>query len=954
MIISELARPVDRGGDTAASMSSLDAAGYWRAIMDVSPDAIVVLSGEGGRVLQASRSFLQLLGYSLTELECLRSGAWDASGVVAEMLAPFAGNFHPSSGSRLFESRMRRKDSIVIDVEIGASWTDLAGLGPIICIVRDITRRKAADRKLRESEAKFRAIFDNTKRGIGLFTADGRHIESNPVVYAVSGARPGDVVGRHFWEGDWWSAEDKVRLRDAVQRAGRGEYVRLEVTQIAASGQRVTGDFSIAPIIGVSGDVIQLLIEANDVTAFKDSEAELARREQLLSAILKQTPGSVVLINERTHQMVEFNDFAFTMHGYSSEEFAALTVLDLKADATPDLLQQRRHQTISEGLITFEDRHRRKDGSIFDVRASLSRIHVHGEFHTVALWVDVSNLKSTEQTLREREQEIRTLVDNIPDGMVRYDRDLHRVYLNPAMAKFIGEDVATLVGTTLDAPRRVSDPGAYKAKLQETFKTGQSGEIEVRSALGDQSIHWSQVRFIPEFGADGGVATVLAIARDISEVVDHRDRVQQLAFRDPLTGLPNRTLFNERFGMAISAARGDSQVIGLLILDLDHFKDINDSLGHAAGDELLCQVSRRLSDCLESTMTLARLGGDEFAVIISGIGARAEAVPVADRVRAALAAPFIIHGKEIFASASIGIALCPEDGDTPDELFARADVAMYDAKRNGRGGIRFYAQELSGKAARRLALGTSLHSALVDGEFELFFQPKVRLADSVVIGAEALLRWRHPELGLLTPDAFIGIAEDTGLIVEIGRWVLKTACAQAVAWNAGRGDPLKIAVNLSSRQFTQNDLVGDVRAALEVTGCRPEWLECEITESLILRDELAVHIALAELTEIGISIAIDDFGTGQSALAYLNRFHVDVLKIDRSFVDGAEHDPRKAELVKAFISIAAALEMETVAEGIETIEQAELLQSFGCGIGQGYLLGRPVAVEAFQQRFIPG
>ena len=954
MITSELARPRNGGGNTTAPILSLDAAGYWRAIMDVSPDAIVVLSGDDGRVLQASRSFLHLLGYSLPELECLRSGAWDASGVVAEMLAPFAGNSHPSSGSRLFESLMRRKDSTVIDVEIGVSWTDLAGLGPIICVVRDITERQAADRKLRESEAKFRAIFDNTKRGIGLFTADGRHIESNPIVYAVSGARRGNVVGRHFWEGDWWSAEDKVRLRDAVQRAGRGEYVRLEVSQIAANGQRITSDFSIAPIVGASGDVTQLLIEANDVTASKDTEAELARREQLLSAILKQTPGGVVLINERTFRMVEYNDFAFAMHGYSFEEFADLTAIDLKADVTPDMLQQRRQRTISEGLITFEDRHRRKDGSVFDVRVSLSRIHVHGEFHTVALWVDVSDLKKTEGTLRERELEVRTLVDNIPDGMVRYDRGLKRIYLNPAMAEFIGDNVAALVGTTLHAPRNISDPGAYKAKLLETFKTGQSGEMEVRSTLSDQNSQWSQVRFIPEFGADGSVATVLAIARDITEVVEHRERVQQLAFWDPLTGLPNRTLFNERFCAAIGSARDNGQVIGLLILDLDHFKDINDSLGHAAGDELLRQVSRRLSDCLESTMVLARLGGDEFAIIISGIGARAEAVPVADRVRAALAAPLIIHGKEVFASASIGIALYPEDGNAPDDLFARADVAMYDAKRNGRGSIRFYVQELSGKAARRLALGTSLHSALVNGELELFFQPKIRLADSTVVGAEALLRWRHPELGLLTPDAFIGIAEDTGLIVEIGRWVLETACAQAVAWNAGRGNPLKIAVNLSSRQFTQNDLVGDVRSALEATGCRPQWLECEITESLILRDELAVHIALAELSEIGISIAIDDFGTGQSALAYLNRFHVDVLKIDRSFVDGAEHDPRKAELVKAFISIAAALEMETVAEGIETIEQAELLQSFGCGIGQGYFLGRPVPVEAFEQRFIAG
>jgi diguanylate cyclase (GGDEF)-like protein len=379
-----------------------------------------------------------------------------------------------------------------------------------------------------------------------------------------------------------------------------------------------------------------------------------------------------------------------------------------------------------------------------------------------------------------------------------------------------------------------------------------------------------------------------------------------------------------------------------MMLDLDRFKTVNDTMGHPAGDELLRETASRLSACVRAYDTVARLGGDEFAILLPEIRSGDDLGRVATKMLNALNHPFLVDGKEVFISCSIGIALYPSDSAGTDDLLKFADSAMYSAKRSGRNKFRFYSRELTESANERLMLESELRHAIGRGELKLYYQPQVRLGDGTLIGSEALLRWQHPQRGMVQPDKFIGIAEDSGLIVKIGEWVLREACRAACAWN-GAGKPLhKVAINLSVRQFQTGILVDTVCRALEETGCRPEWVELEITESLLLDEECGALEILKAFRSLGISIAIDDFGTGYSSLSYLARFPIDTLKIDRSFVRGITTDRYSIELVKAIMTIAHSLGYQVVAEGVETEAEAAILQTHGCEIAQGYLYGRPL------------
>jgi diguanylate cyclase (GGDEF)-like protein len=376
---------------------------------------------------------------------------------------------------------------------------------------------------------------------------------------------------------------------------------------------------------------------------------------------------------------------------------------------------------------------------------------------------------------------------------------------------------------------------------------------------------------------------------------------------------------------------------------------VNDTLGHTAGDELLRETAARLMSCVRSYDTVARLGGDEFAILLPEVRSGEDLGCIAGKILQSFAVPFLLGGQEVFVSTSIGIVLYPDDGMEAEDLIKHADSAMYYAKRSGRNNFRFYSRELTDSANERLMLEADLRRGFGRGELELHFQPKVRLTDGVPIGSEALLRWKHPQRGMVPPDKFISIAEDSGLIVEIGEWVLRTACRTACDWNMP-GRPLhKVAINLSARQFQTFGLARTVRNVLEETGCYPEWIELEITESLLLDEDGEVLETLEEFRAMGISIAIDDFGTGYSALSYLARFPIDTLKIDRSFISRLTEYGHHAELVKAIVAIAHSLNQQVVAEGVETAEQAALLQAYGCQLAQGYFYGKPMTKESFEE-----
>jgi diguanylate cyclase (GGDEF)-like protein len=426
-----------------------------------------------------------------------------------------------------------------------------------------------------------------------------------------------------------------------------------------------------------------------------------------------------------------------------------------------------------------------------------------------------------------------------------------------------------------------------------------------------------------------------------------RERARQLATYDQLTGFANRSLFQDRLDQAVASARRNRQKLGVLFLDLDRFKVVNDTLGHLAGDALLRLASQRIATCLRKSDTGARLGGDEFAILVTNLAEEGDTVRVAEKILTTLREPVPLKGKDHLITASIGIATFPKDAASADELLKKADAAMYAAKSSGRARYALCSQLVRPEEQERAARERRLRAGLEGSELALHYQPVVDVARGRVVGAEALIRWRHPDLGLMLPGDFLGIAEESDLIIEIGAWVLKTACAQAAEWQRAGHPGFRIAVNVAPQQFGAGEFVGSVRDALRETQLRPESLELEITERSLLSGGQRTLAQFAMLRGLGVRTAIDDFGTGYSALAYLKQLPVDVLKIDQSFTRAVATDPADATITSTIVQMARALNLTTIAEGIETTEQMQLLASYGCSRMQGYLFGEPVTAGEF-------
>ena len=557
--------------------------------------------------------------------------------------------------------------------------------------------------------------------------------------------------------------------------------------------------------------------------------------------------------------------------------------------------------------------------------------------------------------------ELRDLaLDRIRHGLCVFDGQQRLLLFNRRYAEMYSLDPCQLwVGMTL---RDVVDlryaagtgpemtPEQYAAWRDRIGTADRVTDTEVTLSNG----HVHLIHHEPTAG-NGWVATF----EDITERRRAEARVRHMAHHDALTGLPNRALFTTRLEVAVARLRGECRLedhrpapaiadwmVAVLFLDLDHFKDVNDTLGHTAGDELLRLVAARVGRCLRAEDTLARLGGDEFAILLEELADRERAAEVANRVLAAVSAPFVLDGHEALVGTSVGIALgsCRDEGVDPALLLRQADLALYEAKAEGRGTCRFFQAGMHAALQRRKDMERDLRQALTDGTLEVHFQPMVSLARRRIVGAEALVRWPHPEYGMVPPGEFIPLAESAGLIGELGAWVLRTACARAARW-----DGQCLAVNLSPEQVRRPGLVELVTAVLADTALAPHRLELEITEGLLLHDTAATLATLARLRALNVCIVLDDFGTGYSSLSYLRRFPFSKLKVDRSFVAGMAADAGTAAIVQAVITLGGSLAMRVSAEGVETEEQLSLLRAMGCGEAQGYLLGRPCPAEAFER-----
>lgn len=440
------------------------------------------------------------------------------------------------------------------------------------------------------------------------------------------------------------------------------------------------------------------------------------------------------------------------------------------------------------------------------------------------------------------------------------------------------------------------------------------------------------------------------ILKTIRYAIERKESDQHFAFLshyDKLTGLANRELFRDRLHQAMSRAERAGKLVALLFLDLDRFKSVNDTLGHLAGDELLVEVAARLKTCVRKSDTIARLGGDEFTVILEGLDAPVDAEIVCRKIIKSLEAPLLLRNHEIYVTTSIGVTFFPNDDIDLNGLLRNADAAMYRAKEEGRNKFHLFTADLSARAVKRLGIESALRHAVERQEFHLCYQPKVSVHTGEILGAEALLRWENPQHGLVSPVDFIPVAEETGLIVPIGEWVLRRACADIRKWHAAGFDHVSVAVNLSARQFRHGELTSIVRRALQDSGIAPRQLELEITESLLMDDTEASQVALNELKALGTSIYLDDFGTGYSSLAYLKKFPIDGLKIDRSFIRDLPGDPDDEAITQAILALSQALRLHVVAEGVENEAQLDFLRRQGCEVVQGFLFSRPLLFDGF-------
>ncbi len=454
---------------------------------------------------------------------------------------------------------------------------------------------------------------------------------------------------------------------------------------------------------------------------------------------------------------------------------------------------------------------------------------------------------------------------------------------------------------------------------------------------------------------EGDLDAAVLMFRDVTESRAFEEEMLRQAFHDPLTALPNRSMFMDRLEQALEYSRRSSDGVAVLFLDLDRFKNINDSLGHGAGDELLISVGQRLSECVRAEDTVARFGGDEFAVLLTNVRQPADAVAVAEKAIAAMLEPFMLDGHEAYVGTSIGIAVAGPRAEA-GALLRDADVALYQAKSAGKGRYVVFEATMPAFSVERLNLEADLRRALERREMRVYYQPVLDLVSETITGAEALVRWEHPKLGLVSPAEFVPMAEETGMILPIGRWVLEEACRQAGRWQRQYSEhaAFTMAVNLSARQFQQPDLVEQVASALREADLEPSRLRLEITESILMEDVEATHTQLVALHDLGVKLAIDDFGTGYSSLSYIQRFPVDTIKIDRSFVSGIDADERNPSIVHAATSLAHALGMDVTAEGIETVGQLRAMQGLQCDHGQGYLFARPLSSEAVDSLLLNG
>ncbi|MBF0269328.1 MAG: EAL domain-containing protein [Alphaproteobacteria bacterium] len=771
-------------------------------------------------------------------------------------------------------------------------------------------------------------------------------VQDGRLVYAnVSGARllgfdgPAPLIGRQVAE---LAHPDYAEL---MTEEGLGlladEQGSVTIKLMRPGGGELDVDLTVRKLGDVTGG---FMMEARDITQSKRSAEALREREAKLAGILDAVIEAIITIST-DGRIQSFNTAACRIFGYMPEEIIGQPVSRLMPEpyATEHAAYMQRYAKGGKTWIMNVSRElpgRRRDGTVFPIEIHVTELRQSKEQLFIGVIRDISDRVKAEERLRLSA----AVFETAAEGIMVTDDDFNVTVVNSAVSSITGFSADEIVGQKppfLSSP--FQDERFYLLLWESLMRSGVwEGELWDKKKSGER---YAQRLSISSIKDEQGMALqYVMVFSDITRRRLDEERILYQATHDMLTELPNRMLFLERLSLAVESAHDRSRRGALLFLDLDGFKLVNDTLGHDIGDFLLREASRRLVHVSRDTDTLARLGGDEFAVLMPDIASEQEVISQAETIIEAMRVPFDLEGYEAFVTSNIGITLFPDASDSPQALLKNATAAKTKAKEQAKANYAFFTPDITDAFNERLAIKTNLVKALDRGEFHLLYQPKLDMSSGMIHGVEALLRWRNPWLGFVSPVRFVPVLEETGLIVEVGEWVIETACRQQRAWADAGFKDMKIAVNLSARQIRPG-LAEMVEGILKKTGACPTCIEIEITESLIMGDADLASQLLKDLAAMGIPLAMDDFGTGYSSLSYLKRFPLDTIKIDRSFVKDLIADSDDAEIVRTIITMGHSLRRRIVAEGVETTEQLSVLNDLECDEIQGYLVSPPVAPE---------
>ncbi|BCO31315.1 bifunctional diguanylate cyclase/phosphodiesterase [Thiohalobacter sp. COW1] len=855
-----------------------------------------------------------------------------------------------------FEWQHQRLDGSLFDAEVTLNRVDIEGQPHLIGMVHDITRRKQIERDLQLSRRNLAEAQRIAHVGSWECDIATEQMNWSDEMFRIHGLKPGSRAPGYALLAELIHPEDWPGVEEAINAAVRGESHLDSEYRIQRPSGEVRYVYARGELVrDLQGQPAQMVGTMQDVTEHIHSLAALRSSEERFRDLAENINEVFWLVSPDWLQVHYISPAYAAVWGASTDSLYA----------SPMSWADRIHGDDRDSIRAFMDsidldqeeigfpefRIIRPDGGIrwISTRAYPVRDQEGRPVRVAGIAEDITERRQAEEQLRQSA----VAFDNTAEGILILDTERRILAANRAFTELTGysEDGIRLqtpeqLGPALDtAPGNGVDWQAVKQARRW------QGEALLRRANGELFPAWLTVSMVLD--SNNQPANYVYIFSDITTIKRSQEKLDHLAHHDPLTDLPNRLLLSARLEHAIQHARREHHQIGVLFIDLDRFKNINDSLGHSMGDEILMESARRLRGLLRDEDTVARLGGDEFIVILDQVRHSQDVIALAGRIMELFRQPFVSGMHTLHVTASIGISIYPEDGRDTDTLIKNADAAMYRAKGQGRDNFQFYTQELTNTAFERILLETSLRRALDEEDLVLHYQPQISLIDGRIIGAEALIRWNHPDMGLIPPNRFIPLAEESGLIVPIGNWVLEAACEQARYWQ-DIGLPLeKIAVNISGVQILRSNILEAVKRALNYSRLDAQSLELEITESTLMHEGGQAIASLESLRTIGVELAIDDFGTGYSSLSYLKRLPIDRLKIDRAFIHEAAVDNNDAAIIRAIIAMGHSLQLKIVAEGVETEQQSRFLQELGCDVAQGYYYGRPVPADEFARLFSP-